>query len=177
MLHEEMGASETKGGYAAALEEQTKDGNDRRHSRRDPNRPRPSRRPRRHSRVTATRPRAKAPRPNRNAGSKASGKHGSKAHAKTASEEIQLSIQDLLHDNEPDVASAGAVRPEGVVPENWAEDEIIVDQRVSRGAHFAAGAVIVGVLCAYARARLLREREEALAAAAGADEKAALSPE
>ena len=63
------------------------------------------------------------------------------------------------------------------MPENWAEDEIIVDQRVSRGAHFAAGAVIVGVLCAYARARLLREREEALAAAADADEKAALSPE
>ena len=66
----------------------------------------------------------------------------------------------MLHDNEPDVASAGAVRPEGVVPENWAEDEIIVDQRVSRG-RTAAGAVVVGVLCVYARAQVLREREEA----------------
>ena len=177
MLHEEMGASETKGGYAAALEEQTKD------AKRSTSQSSRSKSSSAESTSTASLAGHRHPSKGEGSaskskrGSKASGKHGSKAHAKTASEEIQLSIQDLLHDNEPDVASAGAVRPEGVVPENWAEDEIIVDQRVSRGAHFAAGAVVVGVLCVYARARLLREREEALAAAAGADEKAALSPE
>lgn len=77
----------------------------------------------------------------------------------------------------PDVASAGAVRPEsGANLENWAEDEIIADERMSRGAHFAAFGVVIGAFFVYARARLLREREEALAVAAGADEKAALLP-
>ena len=167
-----MGASETKGGCAAALEEQTKDAKRSTSQSSDQivlgrvdvhgvtrGSPPP---------VQGRRLRVQIER-----GSKASGKHGSKAHAKTASEEINFPFK-ICCTTTSRMASAGAVRPEGVVPENWAEDEIIVDQRVSRGAHFAAGAVIVGVLCAYARAR--RFANAGSPRGGGRRREAALSP-
>ena len=153
MLHEEMGASETKGRYAAALEEQTKD------AKRSTSQSSRSKSSSAESTSTASLAGHRHPSKGEGSaskskrGSKASGKHGSKAHAKTASEEIQLSIQDLLHDNEPDVAS-GRSRATGgrSCSENWAEDEIIVDQRVSRGADAPPAPSSSGCF-AYTRAR------------------------
>ena len=96
--------------------------NDRRQSSRSKSRRRPVDVHGVHSRVTAESSKGEGSASKSKRGSKASGKHGIEgARAKTASEEIQLSIRMLLHDNEPDAWPAG-VRPrdQGVVPENWA---------------------------------------------------------